>query len=143
MRVIALLAVIYMCVQIEITNKSNGQITVPMSHSFRWRSRIKDIRGQEFGLADMRVEYEMPYSELWYDSTKKENEGKQYYSLSLSAGETETTNCVYFLNKKSLENDLYLMLHMDEGEYNNKYHCKFPPNAKTTKFLKINLKETN
>lgn len=133
----------YMCIQMEITNNSTGNVVLPMSKSFRWASRINDIRGQEFELADMRVESAMPFGELWYDSTKKENEGKQYYFCSLSAGETETTNCVYIFSKKLLGKDLYLELHWDEGEYNTKYNCKFPPTAKTTKYLKINLNENN
>lgn len=133
----------YMCVQVEITNKSAGNAVLYMNHSFRYVSRINDMRGQEFGLTDMRVELVSPSTELLYDSTKKENEGKQYYYLSLSAGETETTNCVYIFSKKLLGNDLYLELHFDKGEYNTKYNCTFPPTAKTTKYLKINLKENN
>lgn len=133
----------YMCVQVEITNKSAGNAVFPMSKSFRYVSRISDMRGQEFELPDMRVEHVSPSTELSYDSTKKENEGKQYYYLSLSAGETETTNCVYIFSKKLLGMDLYLELHLDEGEYNTKYNCTFPPTAKTTKYLKINLKENN
>ena len=74
-----------------------------MYESFVWCSRINDIRGQEFELPDMRVDTTRPCTELWYDSTKKEN----------------------------------------EGEYNTKYNCKFPPTAKTTKYLKINLNENN
>lgn len=133
----------YMCVQMEITNNSTGNAVLPMGNTFKWVSRIDDIRGQEFELADMRVETSRPFGEFWYDSTKKENEGKQYYYLSLSAGETETTNCVYIFSKKLLGNDLYLELHFDKGEYNTKYNCTFPPTAKTTKYLKINLKENN
>ena len=115
---------------------------LPMSQSFKWVSRINDARGQEFGLADKRVESKNPSTELLYDSAKKKNEGKQYYFLSLSPGETETTNCVQTFNKKLLNDDLYFELHWDKEEYNNKYHCTFPPTAETTKFLKINLRES-
>ena len=132
----------YLCVKIEITNNSTENAVLPMSQSFKWVSRINDERGQEFGLVDMRVESTSPSTELRYDSAKKENEGKQYYFLSLPAGETETTNCVYIFSKKLLNDDLYFELHWDKEEYNNKYHCTFPPTAETTKFLKINLRES-
>ena len=132
----------YLCVKIEITNNSTENAVLPMSQSFKWVSRINDARGQEFGLADKRVESKNPSTELLYDSAKKKNEGKQYYFLSLSPGETETTNCVQTFNKKLLNDDLYFELHWDKEEYNNKYHCTFPPTAETTKFLKINLRES-
>ncbi len=133
----------YLCVKIEITNNSTANAVLPMSKSFRWVSRINDERGQKFGLSDKRVESTNPSTEFSYDSTKKENEGKQYYFLSLPAGETETTNCVYIFSKKLLNDDLYFELHWDKEEYNNKYHCTFPPTAETTKFLKINLRESS
>lgn len=133
----------YMCVKVEITNNSSENVVLPMGNSFKYRSRINDIRGQEFGLANMRVEYDAPYSEFWYDSTKKESGAKSGYYLLLQAGETETTNIVYISSKKSLKNDLYLCLHEDDGEYNEKYKCEFPPTSKTTKFLKINLQDNN
>ena len=131
----------YMCVQVELTNNSNENAAFPVSHSLRWYSRVEDIRGKEWDLADKRIEYLMPYTELWYDSPKKEDGVQNYYSLLLSAGETVTTKCVYVFDKKCLENELYLCLHLDEGEENIKYNCIFPPTAKTTKFLKINLQE--
>lgn len=133
----------YMCVQMEITNNSTGNVVLNIGNAFKLVSRINDTRGQEFELADMRVEYAMPFGEFWYDSTKKENEENKYYYFSLSAGETETMNCVYIFSKKILGKDLYLELHWDNGEYNTKYNCTFPPTAKTTKYLKINLKENN
>ncbi len=133
----------YLCVKIEITNNSAANAVLSMFDSFRWISRINDERGQEFGLANMRIELTRPHTELRYDSEKKENEGKQYYFLSLPAGETETTNCVYIFSKKLLNDDLYFELHWDKEEYNNKYHCTFPPTAETTKFLKINLRENS
>ncbi len=133
----------YLCVKIEITNNSTGNAVLSMGNSFKYVSRINDERGQEFGLADMRIEFTNPHTEFMYDSAKKENEGRQYYYLSLSAGETETTNCVYIFSKKLLEDDLYLELHRDKGEYNSKYHCTFPTTAETTKFLKINLRENS
>lgn len=131
----------YMCVQVELTNNSNENTTFPVSQSLRWYSRVEDTRGKEWNLADKRIDMSMPYSELWYDSTKKEDGVKNYYSLLLSAGETITAKCVYVFDKSCLKNELYLCLHLDDGEENIKYNCTFPPTAKTTKFLKINLQE--
>lgn len=131
----------YMCVQAEITNNFNESKTLYMSKSLRWVSRINDTCGQEWNLPDKRIDYEMPYTELWYDSSKKEDEGQGYYHLSLSAGETITTNCVYIFDKSRLESEIYLQLHLDEGAYNTKYNCVFPPTNETTKFLKINLQD--
>lgn len=131
----------YMCVQVEITNKTSEREDLDVLDSLRVFTRINDERGKEYGLADKYISFATAYNEIWYDSTKKENEKKSYYLLHLSAGETITTNCVYIMRKEFLDDELYLNLHQDEGEYNNKYMCVFPPTAKTTKFLKINLKE--
>ena len=104
-------------------------------------TRINDKRGLDYNLADKYITFATAYNEFRYDSTKKENEGKSYYFITLSAGETITTNCVYIMRREFLDNELYFKLHEDEGEYSMKYKCVLPPTAETTKFLKINLQE--
>lgn len=131
----------YMCVKIELTNISEEDMQLCVGNCLNVYTRIYDERGKEFNLADKYIDLPTAYNEFRYDSSKKVSEGNEYYFLSLSAGETITTNCVYIMRKDFLDDELYLGLHLDEGEYNRKYNCIFPPTAETTKFLKINLQD--
>ena len=132
----------YMCIEVELTNNSNENKEICLRESMMLYTRVEDIRGKDFNLTDKRVDnYITPYTELMFDSDKKKDENKGMYFLLLSAGETITTKSVYIFDKRYSENELYICLHMDEGEENTKYNCIFPPTAKTTKFLKVNLQE--
>ena len=130
----------YMCVEVELTNISKEDIYLCMNLYLQVFTRIYDESGKDFGLTDRYIDMATAYTEFWYDSSKKENEEGEYYFVTLSSGETITTKCVYILRKEFSDDELYLKLHVDEGEYNTKYNCVFPPNAETTKFLKINLR---
>ena len=132
---------IYMSVQVELTNISEDDIRLCMQNYLRVYTRIYDESGKDFDLSDKYINMATVNSEFWYDSPKKENEENQYYFVTLSSGETITTNCVYIMRKEFLDDELYIELHEDDGEFNMKYNCVFPPTAETTKFLKINLRE--
>ena len=130
----------YMCVQVELTNKSTEKEDFRLQ-PFHIFTRIKDERGKDYGLADKYISFATAYNEFWNDSANKVDEVKNSNLLHLSAGEVITTSCVFIMRKEFLDDELYLCLHQDEGEYNNKYKCVFPTTAKTTKFLKINLRD--
>ena len=64
----------YMCVKVEITNKSSEKVNLCLGNYLKVFTRLHDERGKEFKLADKYISLATANSEFWYDSPKKENE---------------------------------------------------------------------
>lgn len=97
-------------VDVSLTNISQKNQVFHVKHSYSVFRRIKDNRGEKYGVGDKRIEYAMAYTESW---TKK-GTNTLASDFMVTAGDTKDLKMFFFLPENYLEDELYFGLNLDK-----------------------------